>query len=176
MHIERLTAASFATHRDALATLLVDAVEGGASVGFVLPITRETALAWVDGLASSIADGSRIVWLASDAGQPLGTVQIELAMKQNGRNRAEVQKLLVLRSARRMGIARALMATLEDTAQELARGLLFLDTEAGSAAEDFYRTLGWQYAGGLPDYACSPDGVWAANAIYYKTLFRRNAQ
>lgn len=176
MQIEGLTPANFSSHRDALATLLIDAVEGGASVGFVLPIARETALAWVDGLASSVADGSRIVLLASDAGQPLGTVQIELAMKQNGRNRAEVQKLLVLRSARRKGVARALMAAVEDIARTLERGLLFLDTESGSPAEDFYRALGWQYAGGLPEYACSPDGVWGANAIYYKTLFRRNTQ
>ncbi|MCX9157475.1 GNAT family N-acetyltransferase [Niveibacterium sp. 24ML] len=174
MQIERLTPARFAAHRDALANLLIDAVEGGASVGFVLPINRETALAWVDGLAASVADGSRIIWLAFKAGQAIGTVQLELATKQNGRNRAEVQKLLVLRSARRLGVARALMAALEESAPPLQRGLLYLDTEAGSPAEDFYRSLGWQYAGGLPDYACSPDGVWAANAIYYKTLFRRN--
>jgi len=175
MQIDTLTPASLAAHRDALATLLIDAVEGGASVGFVLPITRETALAWVDSLASSVAEGSRHIWLAHDEGHALGTVQLELAMRQNGRNRAEVQKLLVLRSARRRGIARALMQTLEDAAVALDRGLLFLDTEAGSPAEDFYGAAGWQYVGGLPEFACSPDGIWAANAIYYKTLFRRSA-
>lgn len=175
MQIEQLTPATFTAHREALATLLIDAVEGGASVGFVLPISRDTALAWVDGLADSIADGSRLLWLAHDAGRPLGTVQLELAMRQNGRNRAEVQKLLVMRGARRQGIARALMTALEDAAHALQRGLLFLDTEAGSPAEDFYGAQGWQYIGGLPEFACSPDGVWAANAIYYKTLFRRSA-
>lgn len=175
MQIERLTPSTFATHRDALATLLIDAVEGGASVGFVLPISRETALAWVDGLAASVTDGSRMIWLALDAGNALGSVQLELAMRQNGRNRAEVQKLMVMQTARRLGIARALMATVEDAAFAMQRGLLFLDTEAGSPAEAFYRALGWHYAGGLPEYACSPEGVWAANAIYFKTLFRRSA-
>jgi acetyltransferase len=101
-------------------------------------------------------------------------VQLELTLKKNGVNRAEVQKLLVHPRARRQGIARALMQTAEARARELGRGLLYLDTEAGSGAEDFYRALGYTFIGGLPEYACSPDGEWRANAIYYKTLFLRS--
>ncbi|MCY1563088.1 Acetyltransferase [compost metagenome] len=85
-----------------------------------------------------------------------------------------MQKLLVLASARRRGIARDLMRHLEEQARELRRGLLYLDTEAGSPAESFYRSLGYTCIGGLPDYACGPDGEYRANAIYYKTLSRRN--
>lgn len=102
-----------------------------------------------------------------------GTVQLDLCMKKNGVNRAEVQKLMVHSSARRGGIARQLMQAAEAEALRRERGLVFLDTEAGSGAEGFYRTLGYTFLGGLPEYACSPDGEWRANAIYYKTLFSR---
>ena len=67
------------------------------------------------------------------------------------------------------------MSTVELRARELDRGLLYLDTEAGSGAEAFYRRAGYTFIGGLPEYACSPEGEWRANAIYYKTLFKRGA-
>jgi acetyltransferase len=66
------------------------------------------------------------------------------------------------------------MDTLESRAHELGRGLLHLDTEAGSGAEGFYRARGYTLVGGLPQFACSPDGEWRSNAIYFKTLFLRN--
>jgi len=72
-------------------------------------------------------------------------------------------------------VARSLMQSAEARASELGRGLLYLDTEAGSGAEDFYRSLGYTCIGGLPEYACSPEGEWRANAIFYKTLFSRGA-
>jgi len=173
--IERLDAVSLAQHRDELIDLLLDAVEHGSSVGFVLPLSREEAGAYWDELAASIARGSRLLWIARDATGALGTVQLELTLKKNGVNRAEVQKLLVHTGARRKGVARALMQTVEARARELRRGLLYLDTEAGSDAEHLYRSLGYTCIGGLPEYACSPRGEWRANAIYYKTLFPRGA-
>ena len=154
--------------------LLIDAVGHGSSLGFVLPLARDEVRRYWDGLAPSLADGRRLLWIATDAGATLGTVQLELATKRNGVNRAEVQKLLVNSSARRGGVGRALMQVVEASALVLDRGLLFLDTEAGSGAEAFYRSLGYTCIGGLPEYACSPQGEWRANAIYYKTLFRRN--
>jgi acetyltransferase len=173
--IERVDTASLAAHRDELIDLLVDSVEHGSSVGFVLPLSRDEAGAYWDGLAASIARGSRLMWIARNATGLLGTVQLELTLKKNGVNRAEVQKLLVHTRARRQGVARALMQTVEARARELRRGLLYLDTEAGSDAEHFYRSLGYTCIGGLPEYACSPRGEWRANAIYYKTLFSRGA-
>ena len=172
--IERLDAAALAAHRDALIELLIDIVEGGNSVGFLRPLPRDEAGAYWDGLAASLASGSRLLWIARAADQLTGTVQLELTLKKNGVNRAEVQKLLVHPRARRHGIARALMETAEARARELGRGLLYLDTEAGSDAESFYRALGYTCIGGLPEYACSPAGEWRANAIYYKTLFLRS--
>ncbi len=172
--IERVDDSALAAHRDALIDLLIDIVEGGNSVGFVLPLPRDEAGAYWDGLVPSLANGSRLLWIARTADGLAGTVQLELTLKKNGVNRAEVQKLLVHPRARRHGIARALMQTAEARARELGRGLLYLDTEAGSGAEDFYRALGYTFIGGLPEYACSPDGEWRANAIYYKTLFLRS--
>jgi len=173
--IERIDASLLPARRDALVDLLIDAVENGSSVGFVLPLSREEAGQYWNALAPSIADGSRLLWLARDATGPLGTVQLELTTKKNGVNRAEVQKLLVHTHARRKSVGRALMQTVEARARELRRGLLYLDTEAGSIAEQFYRSLGYSFIGGLPEYACSPQGEWRANAIYYKTLFLRGA-
>jgi acetyltransferase len=173
--IVRVDAAALPAQRDALAHLLIDCVEHGASVGFVLPLPHEEAARYWDALAASLAGGSRWLWVARDSGGLLGTVQLELVMKKNGVNRGEVQKLLVHSAARRRGVARALMQTVEARARELRRGLLYLDTEAGSDAEPFYRALGYVAIGGLPEYACSPQGEWRANAIYYKTLFLRGA-
>jgi acetyltransferase len=173
--IERVDAPALAAHRAGLTELLIDAVESGSSVGFVLPLPPEEAGEYWDGLAPSITGGSRLLWVARDASGLLGTVQLELTLKKNGVNRAEVQKLLVHTRVRRHGVARALMQTVEARARELRRGLLFLDTETGSAAESFYRALDYTCIGGLPEYACSPRGEWRANAIYYKTLFSRGA-
>lgn len=171
--VARVTADTYAAQRAALIDLLIDAVEHGSSVGFVLPLSRDEAGWYWDGLQPSLRAGSRLLWVATDAQGITGTVQLELITKKNGINRAEVQKLLVHTRARRTGLARALMQALETQARELDRGLLYLDTEAGSGAEPFYRALGYTCIGGLPEYACSPEGEWRANAIYYKTLFLR---
>lgn len=175
LKIERLRADELPAQRELLTDLLIDIVETGASVGFVLPLARDEAARYWDALQPSLADGSRLLWTATDATGLLGSVQLELVQKKNGVNRAEVQKLLVHSRARRKGVARALMAEVESRARELRRGLIYLDTEAGSGAEGFYRALGYTCIGGLPEYACSPRGEWRANAIYYKTLFARGA-
>ncbi len=173
VRIRSIDASTFAQSREALIDLIFDVVENGSSVGFVLPLSRGEVRRYWDGLLPSLADGSRLLWVAEDDADLLGTVQLELIMKMNGLNRAEVQKLLVHSRARRRGVGGALMQEVEARARELDRGLLYLDTEAGSGAEHFYRSLGYTFIGGLPEYACSPRGEWRANAIYYKTLFRR---
>jgi len=173
LNVRPVDAAGLAAHREALVDLLIDTVEHGASVGFVLPLPRAEAGTYWDGLQASLTNGSRLLWIADDEAGLIGTVQLELTVKKNGLNRTEVQKLLVHTRARRRGVARTLMSAVELRARELDRGLLYLDTEAGSDAETFYRSAGYTCIGGLPEYACSPDGEWRANAIYYKTLFKR---
>lgn len=98
-------------------------------------------------------------------------MQLELCQKPNGRNRAEVVKLLVHSRARRNGVGQALMKMLEQAALQQRRGLLYLDTQTGSAAEALYRSLGYRCLGEIPDYAAGPDGYYHPTIIYYKRLF-----
>lgn len=166
----RIGPEQFETYRQGLVELLIDGVRHGASIGFLADLAQAEADAYFDEVLTGLQDGSRLLWVAGEPSQLLGSVQLCLCQKRNGLNRAEIQKLLVLASARRRGQARALMHGVEAQARELRRGLLYLDTEAGSPAEYLYRSLGYTCIGGLPDYACGPDGQYRANAIYYKTL------
>jgi GNAT superfamily N-acetyltransferase len=152
---------------DGLCALLIDAVHDGASVGFLAPLSRETALQyWKQALA--MAGDGVVLWVAESGGEVVGTVQLSLCAKENGRHRAEVQKLLVLRSHRGNGIATALMRAADEYAAANGRRLLVLDTIAGSPAESVYRHLGWRKAGEIPEYAAMPDGELRATAYYYK--------
>ncbi|PWC09278.1 GNAT family N-acetyltransferase [Brenneria corticis] len=174
MKIVSLNVATLPVYRGELANLLIDAVAKGASVGFQTPLSHEEAESYFHGLRPSIAKGERMLWIARDAEGVVGSVQLELCQKSNGQNRAEIQKLLVHSRARRMSIGRRLMQSLEKAALQQQRGLLYLDTQAGSPAEMFYRSLGYRYLGELPDYASTPDGYYHPTAIYYKRLFAVN--
>ena len=78
---------------------------------------------------------------------------------------------MVLPSHRRRGIAARIIRELERLACDRSIRLLFLDTSEGpGGACDFYETLGYTYAGGIPDWALDPDGRPAKNAIYFKML------
>jgi acetyltransferase len=174
-HLRRVTPESFAHYRPGLVALVLDAVHQGASVGFMADVTAAQAGEWCDGVKAELEQGNVLLWVVAEEDQVLATVQLALCQKANGLNRAEVQKLLVLSQARRRGLATQLMTALEQAAQQHQRGLLFLDTLAGSDAEDFYRALGYELSGLLPDYACNPDGEYKATAIYYKLLSRKSA-
>jgi acetyltransferase len=154
-----------------LAGLLLDAVEDGASLGFLAPLSRDDAGVYWHGVREAVAAGGRVLLVAMREGGAAGTVQLDLCQKPNGINRAEVQKLIVHRAARRGGVASSLMREAEAQALSLRRGLLYLDTLAGSGAEKFYQSCGYVRLGELPDYATTPQGEWGATAIYYKTLF-----
>lgn len=173
MQIRMLDAAAAAAHAAPLRALLLDAVAHGASVGFVAPFGADAADAYWREVREAVAAGTRVLLVAWREQDMVGTVQLDLCMKPNGSNRAEVQKLLVHSGARRAGAGMALMAAAERQALALRRGLLFLDTEAGSGAEGLYQRLGYTRVGELPEYCATPDGAWRATAIYYKTLFRR---
>ncbi len=153
-HIVRpMTVADAPALRDALIELLVDAVEGGSSVNFVWPMTREKAERWWDGALASHARGDRVIFVAVDGRRVDGTVQLIPAGQENQAFRADVAKLLVHRRARRLGLGAALMAALEAEALRLGRSLLTLDTEAGSDGERLYQRLGWTRFGQVPGYA-----------------------
>jgi acetyltransferase len=173
MQIKMLDAAGARAHALQLRALLLDAVAHGASVGFVMPLAEAQADAYWRTVIEAVEDGSRILLVGWRDHAMAGTVQLDLCMKPNGSNRAEVQKLLVHSAARRDGVATSLMGAAEMQALALRRGLLFLDTEAGSDAEALYARLGYTRVGELPEYCATPGGAWRATAIWYKTLFLR---
>jgi GNAT superfamily N-acetyltransferase len=157
---------------EALADVLLDCVEGGASVGFMHPLPRSKALVyWRHSLASA-ARGERIVLVAEDGESKaiVGTVQVVLAMPDNQPHRAEVAKMLVHRRARRRGLGAALMRAAESAAREVGRTLLVLDTATGGDAERLYARLGWQRCGGIPDYALLPHGGLCGTTVFYRLL------
>ncbi|HEY1076505.1 MAG TPA: GNAT family N-acetyltransferase [Fontimonas sp.] len=152
-----------------LCELLQDAVAGGASVGFLDGLsTAEATAYWTQVFAD--LDAGLLLWIAEDRGRVVGSVQLSLCGKPNGRHRAEVQKLLVLRSQRGQGIASRLMASVEAEARAHQRHLLVLDTLQGSAAESIYAHLGWRVGGSIPQYAAHPDGRLHATVYFYKLL------
>ena len=154
---------------DALADVLVDCVEGGASVSFMLPITRDKALAFWRKVADGAARGERVLLVAEDAQGIVGTVQVILDQPENQPHRADVAKMLVHRRARRQGAGAALMRAAEREALAEGKTLLVLDTADDTAAR-LYARLGWQAAGTIPRYALLPAGGECATTFFYRSL------
>jgi GNAT superfamily N-acetyltransferase len=150
-----------------LADVLLDCVEGGASVSFMLPMAREKALGFWQNVADGIARGERTLIVAEDDHGIVGTVQLITDMPENQPHRADVAKLLVHRRARGAGIGQRLMEAVEEAARGQGRRVLVLDT-ASATAERLYERLGWQRAGVVPDYAYMPDGALCATTFFYK--------
>lgn len=155
-----------------LVALLRDAVDSGASIGFVPPLDEREARGYWTGVRAALSAGNRVLLAAVEQGEILGAVQLDLATMPNARHRAEVMKLMVHRAARRRGIGRALMVALEDAARLAGRLLLVLDTRPGDSAEQLYLGLGYAPAGVIPRYALSAAGTLDATVYMYKELDR----
>ncbi len=153
-----------------LSALILDAVESGASIGFVLPVQVEEVTEWWLSLVPELEAGQLKLLVARDGERIVGTVQLRLASMPNSLHRAEVAKLVVHSDARRSGIARVLMAEIERIARRERRTLLVLDTISHSDAVHFYRALGWREAGSIPEYAAMPDGSLAPTTFFYREL------
>src|ERR1700733_1386768 len=118
-----------------LSDVLIDCVEGGASVSFMLPIARATAVDFWRSVATGVARGERILVIAEDLdGRIVGTVQLILAQAENQPHRADVAKMLVHRRARRHGVGAALLAAAQSAALEAGKTFVVLDTASGGAA------------------------------------------
>jgi GNAT superfamily N-acetyltransferase/catechol 2,3-dioxygenase-like lactoylglutathione lyase family enzyme len=157
---------------EALADVLLDCVEGGASIGFMHPLPRAKAIGFWEGVIASAARGERILLVAEDVETDtiIGTVQVILTMPDNQPHRADVAKMQVHRRARRRGVGAALMRASEAAALEAGRTLLVLDTVTGSDAERLYTRLGWQRCGEIPGYALWPRGGFCSTTVFYRVL------
>ena len=161
-----------------LAALLLDAVEGGASVNFLAGVTAGEAEAWWTERIPQVADGTITAFVARGPGSDgdgasraiVGATLLIRSRNQNSPHRAEIAKVLVQRSIRRRGLGRALMEAVEDRARAEGRWLLVLDTEAGSAADALYRAMGWHVLGTMPNHAFRADGVLAPTTFFWKDL------
>ncbi|MCM3874016.1 MAG: GNAT family N-acetyltransferase [Pyrinomonadaceae bacterium] len=154
-----------------LSDVLIDCVEGGASVGFMLPMSRTKAEAFWKITSSSVARGERLVLAAEDAtGAIAGTVQVILSQPENQPHRGDIAKMLVHRRVRRLGVGRALLVAAERSAISAGKTLLVLDTVTGSDAERLYARHDWQRCGEIPNYALWPNGTPCPTTIYYKFL------
>lgn len=154
----------------ALAGILLDCVQGGASVSFMDSLSRTEAEAFFDTVARGVAEGNRILLAAFNGPEPIGTVQVLTATPPNQPHRADVAKLLVLRSARGQGVGSRLVKAAEEAARQAGRILLTLDTVTGDPGEGLYLKLGWTRVGVIPNYALYPDGRWCDTTIFYKQL------
>jgi GNAT superfamily N-acetyltransferase len=152
-----------------LADVLIDCVEGGASVSFMHPVELPKALTFWRRVAADAERGARALIVAEDAAGIVGTVQVVLEQPENQPHRADVSKMLVHRRARRRGIGAALMREAESAARRAGKSLLVLDT-ASDDAERLYVRTGWQLAGTVPDYALLPHGGLCDTHFYYRRL------
>ncbi len=155
---------------DALADLLVDSVDDGASVGFMHPLEKAKAVAFWRRVADGVAAGERALLIAEDDTGIVGTVHLVLALPENQPHRADLTKMLVHPRARRRGLGAALMEAAEAMARDCGRSLLVLDTVTGSDAERLYDRLGWVRVGEIPEFAfLSHGGLWGT-VVFYKKL------
>jgi ribosomal protein S18 acetylase RimI-like enzyme len=158
------------SHVPALADILVDCVEGGASVSFMAPLSRAKAEAFWRDIAASVANNDRRLLATFDATSIVGTVQLVLRQPENQPHRADIAKMLVATHARRRGIGAKLMRAAEAEARASGKTLLVLDTVTASDAARLYERLGWIIVGEIPGYALWPDGRPCPTTYYYKQL------
>jgi GNAT superfamily N-acetyltransferase len=170
IQIRRLDGSEARTQLNALADVLLDVVDGGASVSYMAPFSLDDARAAFDGFVAEVEQGRRLLLAAFEDGRPIGTVQIVLTLPPNQPHRGEIAKLLVHRSARRRGVAAKLMEAAEAEARAAGKTLLVLDTVTGDAAERLYERLGWTRVGVIPGYALYPDGRPCSTTVFWKEL------
>ncbi len=158
------------SHIEGLADVLIDCVEGGASVSFMHPLAREDALAFWRRIANAVAAGERALLIAEDAAGICGTVQLVLDLPPNQPHRADLAKMLVHRRVRRQGLGAALMRAAEATARDCGKSLLVLDAVTGGDAARLYERLGWQRVGNIPEFALMPKGGFCSTTYYFRKL------
>jgi ribosomal protein S18 acetylase RimI-like enzyme len=168
--VEELDIAAAESAERPLATLLQACVDGGASISFLPPLARDKALGYWRGVTRAVGQGDVRLFGAWRNGTLAGTVQLGLDMPENQRHRADIRKLMVAPGARCRGLARALMAAVEQAARDSGRTLLVLDTRVDDHAEPLYRDLGWTAAGTIPGYALDGSGAAHATRLYFKAL------
>ncbi len=170
MQVRRLDAPEIRAELDGLAGVLFDCVDGGASVSYMAPFSREDARAVFEDFAAEVEAGRRLLLAAYGGDEVVGTVQLIYAPFPNQPHRGDIAKLLVRRSARNRGVGRLLMEHAEREARAEGRTLLVLDTVTGDPAERLYERMGWTKVGIIPNYALYPDGRPCDTTVFWKEV------
>lgn len=169
-NIEILEINEIGAYEKGLSLLLEDSVNNGASIGFLAPVEKNEVLDYWREVSNKLEHGNSRLWIAIQQGKIVGSVQLSLVSKKNGVHRAEVEKLMVLTSARKQGIATLLLNELENFSKEKGLRLLVLDTREGDVSELLYTKIGFVRVGVIPSFALSSNGNYDGTAIYYKRL------
>lgn len=169
-NIEILEVNEIGDYEEGLSLLLEDSVNNGASIGFLTPIEKNEVLNYWHEVNHKLEEGNSRLWIAIQEEKIVGSVQLSLVSKKNGVHRAEVEKLMVLTSTRKQGIATLLMNELENFSREKGLRLLVLDTREGDVSELLYCKIGFVRVGVIPSFALSSNGNYDGTAIYYKRL------
>ena len=170
MQIRKVSEPLSSPELDDLTSLLVGAVENGASLGFLKPLEEARARTYWEGVCQAVQHGDKALLVAEIGEAILGTVQVVLDMPQNQPHRGEVSKMIVHSKVRQVGLGTRLLDSAEEWARYAGKSLLVLDTQTGSAAEHLYRKAGYNPLPPLPDYALTPGGVLAATTIFWKRI------
>jgi len=170
VEIRRLTEEDGHQYVGELADVLLDCVEGGASVSFMASLSKPEAQSFFEKVLHGVQHGDRILLAAFRDSKLVGTVQVLMATPPNQTHRADVAKLLVLRSARGQGVGTRLMEYAEEASRHAGKTLLVLDTSTGDNAERLYMRMGWNRVGVIPKYAVYPNGTWGDTTIFWKGL------
>jgi GNAT superfamily N-acetyltransferase len=170
IEIRQLNTAAGREYVEALADVLLDCVEGGASVSFMASLTKRDAERFFDEVTDGVARRDRILLAALEDSKLVGTVQIVFATPPNQPHRADIAKLLVRRSARGRGIGTLLMQHAEQSSRAAGKTLLVLDSVTGGDGEKLYMRMGWTRVGVIPNYALFPDGTLCDTTYFYKEL------
>ena len=152
-----------------LAEVLIDCVNGGASISFMHPLSLDKAVAFWRGAAADAQAGKRVLIVAEDDSGIIATVQLIFPEAENQPHRADIAKMLVHRRGRRRGLGEALMRAAEEAALAAGKTVLVLDT-ASDDAERLYVRCGWTLVGTVPDYALLPHGGFCSTRFYYRRL------
>lgn len=157
--ILELDAAATEKNLDDLCCILMDSVAGGAAIGFMAPVSKADAKRfWSEDVKAAVESGSKRLFGAFVDGSLVGTVQLVVRMPPNQPHRAEISKMVVHPNGRRRGLGKALMNAALGAARRAGKTLVTLDTRTGDVSEALYRSVGFERAGVIPDYAFDPDG------------------
>lgn len=170
IEIRQLTAAEARHHLPALADVLHDCVEGGASIGFIAPFSKADAQAFFEKVVQGVEHGDRVLLAAFQDSKLVGTVQMIHAPMPNQPHRGDIAKMLVLRSERGRGIGALLMQHIEEASRLAGKTVLVLDTVTGDPGERLYTRAGWNRVGVIPNYAVYPDGRLCATTFFFKQI------